>query len=85
MTDQSQMANLAGLEQENNRLCQENAALRSRLEPERQKIWVLAYRNSLGDLIADVFTDPNDPRINLTKHEVGVNNYVEIHTSLPIP
>jgi len=60
----------------------ENAELRSKLEPDRQKIWVLAYRNSLGDLLAEVFTQPNDPILKLRQDEAGYENSVIIHASL---
>ncbi|TXH40926.1 MAG: hypothetical protein E6Q97_38705 [Desulfurellales bacterium] len=60
----------------------ENAVLRTKLEPARQKIWVLAYRNSMGDLLAEVFTDPNSPVLKLQQDEVGYENSVVIHASL---
>ena len=60
----------------------ENSELRAKLGPQRQKIWVLVQRSSLGDLTADVFTDPNDPIIEILKLEAGPNNYVEIHASI---
>ena len=64
------------------KLIAENATLRAKLEPQRQKIWVLVQRGSFGDLTADVFTDPNDPIIEIRKREAGPNNYVEIHDSI---
>lgn len=60
----------------------ENAELRAKLEPDRQKIWVLAYRNSLGDLLAEVFTHPNEPVMKLRQEEAGCENSVVIHASL---
>lgn len=60
----------------------ENAELRAKLEPDRQKIWVLAYRNWMGDLLAEVFTQPNDPVLKLRQDEVGYENSVVIHASL---
>lgn len=60
----------------------ENRELRSRLEPDRQKIWVLVCRGAMGDLSATVFTDPKDPCIELHSNSAGPGNSVIIHASI---
>lgn len=65
-------------------LKKQNEQLRSRLEPERQKIWVLVWRLESGRVISESHTDPDEFYARETEIRSKGLKHVSILTSLPI-
>ena len=60
----------------------ENRELRSRLEPERQKVYVLVWRDTLGKPCSIAYSSASEATESARFCKLQPNEYVIIHTSL---
>lgn len=73
---------MEAMQREIDSLKKQNEQLRSRLEPERQKIWVLVWRDTLGKPCSIAYDKASEATESARFCKLKPSDYVIIHASL---